>query len=197
MTTGGTGGLVLAAGMGSRVGTPKLRLMQGQESFLHHSVRMLCEGGSDPVVCVVSPGERAWAESEVPHARIVVNGLRSEEMMTSVRVGLDALSACAGVLVLPVDHPLIAGTTIRALVEAGRLRPDAVIKPVFGGRGGHPVLIPQCLFASILSAPAGDTLRQSIASAGVPVIRLEVTDAAVLHNINTPEDVSSLLMLED
>jgi molybdenum cofactor cytidylyltransferase len=197
MKTGGIGGLVLAAGMGSRMGTPKLRLMKGPESFLRCCVRALLAGGADVVVSVVSAEDSAWAAVEVPEAQITVNEVRSEEMLASVRVGIQALAHCDGVVILPVDHPHVNASTVRALLEAGRSEDNVVVKPTYRGHAGHPIVIPRLLYPSVLAAKQGDTLRALIASSGIAVRRLEVPDPAVLKNLNTREDLSALSQSEN
>jgi molybdenum cofactor cytidylyltransferase len=186
------GGLVLAAGMGSRVGTPKLRLKKEGVSFLRHCVRALLGGGADTVVCIVSPENADWASDEVQEAHVVVNSASSEEMLSSVRLGVRALMECQGILILPVDHPLVTEQTVAALMNAGRREIDAVIKPTHSGNPGHPIFIPMSLYPFILASGSQDTLRNIISSSGITVRCLEVTDAGILRNINTLEDFSSL-----
>jgi molybdenum cofactor cytidylyltransferase len=196
MRSGKIGGLVLAAGMGNRVGTAKLRLVKEGESFLRHCVRALLGGGVDIVVCVVSPENADWAADEVTEGHVVVNNAYSEEMLSSVRVGVRALAQCRGIIVLPVDHPLVTEQTVESLLSAGRKECDVVLRPIHGGKPGHPVLIPWSLYPPILASSSSDTLRSIIASSGVTVRDLEVPDGGVLKNVNTPDDFSSLSQKE-
>jgi molybdenum cofactor cytidylyltransferase len=196
MKSGTIGGLVLAAGLGSRVGAAKLRLTVDGESFLRLCVRALLGGGADIVACVVSPEHAEWASDEVPDAHIVVNSAYSEEMLSSVRVGVRALSQCQGAVILPVDHPLVTERTVAALLSAGRRENDVVIKPTHGGKPGHPILVPWTLYPTILASKSDDNLRSIISSSGLPVRSLEVGDAGILRNINTPEEFTSLSQKE-
>ena len=196
MTADVIGALVLAAGKGRRIGTAKLRLSTGGETFLYRCVRMLRAAGADVVAGVVSPEERAWAVAEVPGTPFVNNPSDAGDMLSSVRVGMDLVSSCRSVVILPVDHPCVQAETVRRLVAAGRCEGDAVIKPLFQGRAGHPVLIPRTLFARVIASGEGDTLRTIIAASGVPVTRLAVDDPGVLRNINTPGDLSALPQTE-
>jgi CTP:molybdopterin cytidylyltransferase MocA len=192
MTTGSIGALVLAAGKGTRIGTAKLRLSTGGESFLHRCVRTLHAAGVDVVAGVVSPEERAWAIAEVPGTPLMSNPSDSGDMLSSVRLGLELVTSCKSVVILPVDHPCVQAETVKKLVAAGRSEGDAVIKPSYQGRAGHPVLIPRTLFARVLSSGDRDTLHTIIAASGVPVTRVVVDDPGVLRNINTPEDLSAV-----
>ena len=81
-----TAGLVLAAGEGRRFGGPKAPAVIDGERLVDRAVRVMREGGCDPVVVVLG----AWV-GDVPGAHIVVNDAWSEGMGSSLRVGLAAL----------------------------------------------------------------------------------------------------------
>ena len=70
--------------------------------------------------------------------------------------------------------------------------PPAVVKPVWDGRSGHPVLIGAALFPGVRAAADDETLRGIIASSGLPVRSLAVEDPGIVRNINTPEDRDQL-----
>jgi molybdenum cofactor cytidylyltransferase len=196
MTTGGYGALVLAAGKGTRAGAAKLRLTIGGETFLHRSVRILRTAGVDDIVCVVSQEEAAWAVGEISHAEILVNLSAAGDMLSSVRLGIEALCSCRGVLVLPVDHPCVAERTLTRLLEAGRQDEESVVKPVQGDQTGHPILLPRAMFRAVLASEEGDTLRGIIAASQLNVTYVPVDDPGVLRNINTRDDLSSLSSME-
>ncbi|MFN8159412.1 MAG: NTP transferase domain-containing protein, partial [Candidatus Nanopelagicales bacterium] len=83
-----TAGLVLAAGEGRRFGGPKAPYVVDGERLVDRAVRLLREAGCSPVVVVLG----AWV-GDVPEATVVVNDGWSEGMGSSLRTGLDALSA--------------------------------------------------------------------------------------------------------
>lgn len=197
MMNDGIGGLILAAGKGRRMGGAKLRLMMGTETYLHRCVRLLCDAGVSDLVCVVSPEEAPWAEQEAAPGRVVVNSSGSPSMLSSVRIGIDALGSRSGVLIMPVDHPEVRIDTARQLLAAAIGAPDSVIKPVYNNRPGHPVIVPRVVFRALLMARQSDSLRGIIAASGVAVLRVEVSDPGVLTNVNTPEDLQSVKPMEE
>jgi len=196
MTTGGFGALVLAAGKGTRVGTAKLRLMIGGETFVRRSVRMLRAAGVDDIVCIVSQEDAAWAVDELSDVEVLANSAVAGDMLSSVRLGIGALASCRGVLILPVDLPCFAERTVLRLLEAGRREEESVITPVHNDQAGHPILIPYGIFRTVLASEEGDTLRDIIAASGLSVLRVPVDDPGVLRNINTRDDLSSLSTTE-
>ena len=66
-------------------------------------------------------------------------------MFSSVRTGLEAIlrqaPQVAGILVHPVDVPLVRPLTVRAVLKAAQAQDEAVLVPVFAGREGHPVFL--------------------------------------------------------
>jgi molybdenum cofactor cytidylyltransferase len=80
-------------------------------------------------------------------------------------------------------------STIKALLTEFRGFSDHVIKPVYHGRAGHPVVLPEHLFPIIQRAPGGTTLREVLGQTGVQVRYVDVDDGGVLVNVNTPADL--------
>jgi CTP:molybdopterin cytidylyltransferase MocA len=197
MSDGGVSGLVLAAGVGRRIGRAKLRLTEGNASFLHRCVHALSGADVADVLCVVSPEEAGWAAAEVPTARVVLNATGSSAMISSVRIGVAALQSRQAIVILPVDHPDVASGTIRLILAAAAGHPGVVVKPVYRGRAGHPVLVPNAVFAPILASRDDDTLREILASAGGAALRVEVDDPGVLRNVNAPGDLESQHSMEE
>ncbi|HQG45391.1 MAG TPA: NTP transferase domain-containing protein, partial [bacterium] len=55
------GAVILAAGSGRRIGTPKLRLEAAGRSYLELILDRLGEAEIAPVACVVAADQSAWA----------------------------------------------------------------------------------------------------------------------------------------
>ena len=81
-----TAGLVLAAGAGTRYGQPKASVTVDGERLVDRAVRVLHEGGCDPVLVVLG----AWV-GPVEGADIVLNSAWPEGMGSSLRSGLQSL----------------------------------------------------------------------------------------------------------
>jgi len=191
-----TGAVILAAGAGARLGGPKLRLESGGRPFLEQVLAAVVEAGCVPVVCVVRAEDRDWAAAlaDAAGAAVVVNPAPERGALSSLRLGLDRLGACAGALVAPVDHPYVTAATCRALAAAFAARPDAVVKPVWDGRSGHPVIIPRELFPRIPPEDRAGGLAAVIHASGLREVHLGVEDPGVCRNINFPSDLNESLV---
>jgi CTP:molybdopterin cytidylyltransferase MocA len=87
----------------------------------------------------------------------------------------------------PVDHPNVELRTLVAL--AASLGAHDVAQPRHDSRGGHPPLIARALWGRLAacgSLPNG--ARDVLAAAAV--VRVAVGDRAVVHDIDTPNDLA-------
>ena len=115
-------------------------------------------------------------------------------MAGSLAVGLAALPPdLDGVMVALGDMPGLRPATLAALVDAFATQPEptrAVIRPVFDGRPGNPVLW-GAAWRAALSALKGDRGgRDLLASDDTPVVHVRLLDPATRHDIDTPADLS-------
>lgn len=129
-------GLVLAAGAGRRFGGPKAVAELGGERLVDRAVRILRDGGTQPVY-VVSGAVRL----EVPGAVVVHNPGWENGMGSSLRAGLAAMPEDAdAAMVVLVDQPGVTQDTVsRLLSTAGGS--GAVVAATYDGRRGHPVFL--------------------------------------------------------
>jgi len=118
---------------------------------------------------------------------VVVNEEPERGMLSSIRRGLTDEDSY---LIFPVDHPLVQVETMDMLIRAAeRQSAPAVIVPVFGGRRGHPVLIPKSMFEDLRDFNGG-SLADFIHARNVQAV--EVDDAGVVTNFNTLEQLQKL-----
>jgi molybdenum cofactor cytidylyltransferase len=142
------------------MGTPKALLTLRGETFHHRAVKAL-KGAGLQVVSVVNREVNEALPPGDPGEHRLVNPDPDQPtgMFSSVRLGVgEALRLGAtGVLLLPVDHPLV--TSDDALAVIARLTAGAaVVVPTHQGRRGHPVGLSGALMAEILADPSATTL---------------------------------------
>lgn len=184
---------MLAAGRSHRAGTFKPgHLHRGRPLLLHAT------GSLEPWcrrVVVVAGHEQERVAGLVtgrPHLALAVNPAPDDGMFSSVRAGVRRVEqGCTGFFVLPADCPLVGtavpGAMIRAFLAEGGRR---AVVPEHRGHGGHPVLLPGAARALILAAAPPATLRTVVAR--LDPLRLPTDEAAVLMDLDTPDDLASL-----
>jgi molybdenum cofactor cytidylyltransferase len=182
-------GVVPSAGASVRMGSPKALLRVEGESFLERTARTLRGGGCDPVFVVVALGDAA-AEQEAARsgARVLTNPDPGEGPITSLRLALAELDpGAAGLVYLPVDHPLVRPETVATLLDAAGASAAPLTLPVHGGERGHPAVFGAALFGE-LSDPALEGGARTVTHRHLDeALLVEVDDPGVLTDIDTPE----------
>ncbi|NBE99515.1 nucleotidyltransferase family protein [Nonomuraea sp. KC401] len=185
MRSGKVAGLLLAAGRGSRLGTPKALVEYAGERLVDRGVRLLDEGGCHPVVVVLGA-----ATVQVRGAVTVRNPGWASGMGSSLRVGLAALPEEAeSVVVALVDQPLIRAGAVRALIASGA----GLAVATYGGRRRNPVLIGREHFAGVAELAEGDVGARAYVRAHPELVTEVPCDGhGDPADIDTPEDLHLL-----
>lgn len=172
--------IILAAGMGRRMGGPKALMRVRGEPWWRVQRGALAAAGIPAL----------WVTSERVEAELRASGFEGPSatadetapMLTSLCAAVRSLAAHppAGVYVLPVDVPVPAPAVWSALGG------DRIAVPVHGGRRGHPVYLPWPWVIETLprAESAGGRLDELICNLAAEVI---VDDPRVRMNLNTPE----------
>jgi CTP:molybdopterin cytidylyltransferase MocA len=149
-------GLVVAAGGGSRFGGPKaLARDHLGEPWLVRAVTTLTEGGCDGVVVVLGPSA-GEARALMPEGVTVVVADRwAEGMSASLDAGIAALPEADAALITLVDLPGLPVEVVQRVVDAGDGRTD-LVRAVYDGEPGHPVLLGRDHWAAFRDALEGD-----------------------------------------
>ncbi|HUT77176.1 MAG TPA: nucleotidyltransferase family protein [Polyangia bacterium] len=131
---------------------------------------------------------RAYLEARHPAVEVVCNAAWEDGMFSSVQAGLAGIESPA--FVHPADVPGVGPDVYRALAAAFEADPRPVVRPVFSGRRGHPVLLGSEAVAAVLEAPPGSSLRKVLAS--LPGRYVTVDDGMVLRDFDTAADLEAL-----
>ena len=195
--------LILAAGAASRMGRCKallpLPFPDGDCCALERLARMYAFCGQRFVVTghhagLLEPVAPGWG------LRAVRNPRPEDGMFSSICAGLQAVLEQAradgvepeqgGVFVHPVDVPLTRRLTLLALLRTADAVPGTALQAAFCGEPGHPVYLPLSLVPAILAHDGREGLRGALAS--VPCRQVPVADAAMLLDMDTPEQYADL-----
>ena len=186
-----TAALIVASGRGVRMGGPKalLRWTDGEALAVSH-VHMRTDT-TDVVVVARRPVAmrlRTW----VPRARIIASAAPgpwgpSGSIAAAVRSG--ALASVSWALIMPVDLIPPKRSTVAAL-QARRGEGVDAVRPVFEGRGGHPVLVRTEVLYRLYTLPGEPpTLRDVLGSVASRCAVVSVDDPDIRADLDTPEAV--------
>lgn len=196
------GGVILAAGESSRMGTDKALLPWppgegvAKETFLSAAIRSL-ELSTDFVVVVAGKNEPVLAPIVYAiGASIIANPDPDLGQFSSLQIGLREVlnrGRDAAVITL-VDRPPAAASTVQSLREAFAAAPDQIwaVVPEFSGKHGHPYLVGREMMEGFLREPVSSSAREVEHRHREHIQYVPVNDPLVTLNINTPEDYASL-----
>nr|WP_275590747.1 nucleotidyltransferase family protein [Pseudomonas sp. DP-17] len=182
--------MVLAAGQGSRFGADKRRatLPDGRSLLAHSVERALAV--FDEVRVVLRDGERAEDFGLPSGCRIIHSPEAALGMGHSLAAGAASLidSQAQAVAILLGDMPWIAPETLRALTEAAS--PSTILFPRHDGQRGHPVLFGREFWPALTQLTGDEGARALVQAHRDRCITLDVADAGVLRDVDTPEALS-------
>lgn len=173
------------------MGQPKPLLTVAGETFVERAVRILGEGGCEPVIVVVSsdgPAEEISAKATTLGAHVIENPELQAEQIDSLRVGLRAVPwNSRAAVVLPVDHPLVEAETVASLVTAFREREAPIVRPVHDGKPGHPVLFSRNVWPELESPALEHGARQVLDLYRHEIEDVIAGDSGVTVDVDTME----------
>jgi molybdenum cofactor cytidylyltransferase len=204
-------GIVLAAGASSRMGHAKAALPLGQtgETVVSRVVKTLIEGGVPKVVVVAGAHIDAVRHAMPPHesrARVIEHPGWQRGQLSSLLAGLEAIDdpQLEGVMVTPVDVPLVLPATVAAVMAAWRRARAPIVRPIEQGasgalgasgaqRHGHPVIFDRSIFGDLRAASLDVGAKAVFATYKDRVLNVEVKDPGAFEDIDTPEDYQRVL----
>jgi molybdenum cofactor cytidylyltransferase len=187
-------GVVLAAGMSSRMGSNKLLAAVDGVPLIRRTVEAVVAAHVRPVIVVT--GHQA---KEVEDAlaglpvQFVFNPRYAEGQSTSLRLGVQAVPESAdGVFVILGDMPEISAVLLdRMIAGFAPAEGRAICIATAGGKRGNPVLWAR-RFIPEMEGVTGDTgAKHLIARYDEAVCEIEA-DPAVLRDVDTPEALDAL-----
>jgi len=182
--------IVLAAGASSRMGRPKPMLaMEDGRTFVRHIVNTLHDAGVTEIVVVVRPDADAVVrEVAASRGRAIVNPDPDRGQLSSLVAGLDAIDGprIVAALITLVDVPLVAASTVAALLARAAESRAPIVRATYGARHGHPVIFRRELFDALRHADPGEGAKAVLRAHVVEDV--DVDDPGVLRDIDTPED---------
>ncbi|MFC1901319.1 NTP transferase domain-containing protein [Chloroflexota bacterium] len=186
--------IVLAAGLSSRLEGFKPLLSMGGETITDHVVSTFLANGVEVYLVVGWRRQELMAGIKNKNITIVENPDYRQGMFTSVQAGLRHLPPnYAAFFAMPVDIPLVRPSTVAGLLSVAAEHPDSIIYPVFGGRRGHPTLVPLCLAPAIMDWKGDGGLKAVLDSRREMALEVAVTDSNILFDVDTSEDYRVLL----
>jgi molybdenum cofactor cytidylyltransferase len=185
-------GLVLAAGLGRRMGSVKPLINIDGAPSLGRVLATLDASGIRCVAVVLGKDvERIRREVDLTGRRVVLNPSPERGMASSLALGLSALPAEAeGVVIVHADMPFLQPATVRAVL---RLAAEAEIAaPCWQGVRGFPVFFRRSQWDGLRASLHGDTGGRDFIRRHADRLRtVEVEDPGCVRDIDRPGDLTT------
>ncbi len=199
--------ILLAAGVSSRMGRPKMLLPWGDTTVLGRVISVFAAGLTERSqalpkgeslrweIVIVTGGARDQVErfvADLPGGnplRTVYNPLHAEAgMLSSIQAGLRSLDPqVEAVLIGLGDQPQVQEKTVRDIVSIYLAKPAPLVVPSYRNQRGHPWLVDRSLWPEMLGLPTQVTPRQFLAAHPTEVEYVPA-DGSILQDLDTPED---------
>ena len=191
-------GLILTAGLSSRMGDFKPLMMLSGKTMIEHSIDSMLDAGVSFVTVVLGyrAGEvSALLESRYPGTRVNLaynTEYDTTDMLASVKIGIRSLPSCDAFFLLPGDMPAVDRKTFDALT-AVMVRSNAlVVFPEIDGHRKHPPLISRAFIEHILQFEGEGGLHAIWRQYSSKMETVPVDDAGCRIDADTMQDFSSL-----
>jgi CTP:molybdopterin cytidylyltransferase MocA len=184
------GGIVLAAGGGTRFGGGKQLAFLDGRPLLEHAVRTMTSAPVGRVIVVLgAEAEHVLAGVDLHGADPLVCRRWSEGQSASLACGLAELADCEAVVVTLGDQPRVSPDAIRRVI-AGRGSGAAAVRATYGSGPGHPVLLERVLFDRLRDVSGDHGARNLLMS--VQTREIPCDDLGGGADVDTPAELDAL-----
>ncbi|KAB0578843.1 molybdate transport repressor ModE-like protein [Fusobacterium naviforme] len=187
--------VIAAAGLSARMRDFKPLLCLGSSTIIHHTVSALQSAGAEEVIIVTGYQSAVLMRHlNLPGVIFLKNERFAEtDMLASLQLGLAAVSPEADrIFLTPGDIPLVKPETMRKMLAEDA----AVVRPLFEGRGGHPLLLRRDAVPAVLDFRGDGGLKGLLRTGTLQLAELETGDPGIRMDADTPQDYKRLLCYE-
>jgi molybdenum cofactor cytidylyltransferase len=182
--------IILSAGASSRMGRPKALLPYREATFLEHLLHVTRHPRIGLTRVILGAGaEEIRTMAKLDPSVIVLNPGWEQGQLSSICAGLRSLAGIEtdGILLCPVDHPLVTARLIGGLIARFYENEKVIVLPVYKGRRGHPVIFSSTLYGELLAAPADKGARAVVWAHAADLLEVPSDEEGIVLNINDPD----------
>jgi len=195
------GVIVLAAGVSSRMGQPKMLLPWGKTSVLGHLIGQWRNAGSEEIAVVLGAGnqglERELDRLGFPAENRITNPAPELGMFSSIQCATrwpNWAERLTHFVIALGDQPHLQSRTLQDLLDLGARHAQKICQLSRQGRPRHPVLLPRGDFQR-LAHSTHQNLKQFLQSPPAERAFEESDDAGLDLDLDTPADYEKAFRL--
>ncbi len=181
--------VILSGGASRRMGSPKALLPYQGRPFLEHLLEVTQHPRIGVRRVVLGPdAEAITSQVALAKEEIVLNSDWQRGQLSSIQAAIRSLpSGTEGLVLCPVDHPLVSASLLGDLIEAFDTHRPAVTLPIFEGRRGHPVIFSSRVYDELLQAPEDKGARAVVWAHASEIAEVSTEEEGCVLNLNDPE----------
>lgn len=193
-------GLLIAAGLSTRMGKPKALLLHDEVPFAIIILKKMLLVCDKVIVVLGHSAEKIERELQVfinnsdelkSRIRFVTNEQYEKGMFTSMKCGLNEEMNANWVLYHFVDQPGLSETFYQEFTEQINNEYDW-IQPTYKNEKGHPLLLHSSIFNSILELPDDSSLKDFGKNNEIKKKFWDCNHKEILQDIDYPSDLKQL-----
>jgi molybdenum cofactor cytidylyltransferase len=181
---------ILAAGESTRMGEPKALVSVQGLTFVEHlfTATRLPRVGLTRIVLGAHAAE-IGPKLKFDPAMVVFNPDWTTGQLSSIHAAIRSLpiEATDGIILCPVDHPLVSRRLISELIAQFDSTRKAIVLPLYRGKRGHPVIFRATLYEELLAASPEVGARQVVWAHPREIQEVPTEEEGVILNLNDPE----------
>jgi molybdenum cofactor cytidylyltransferase len=183
--------ILLTAGNSSRFGSPKALVKLSNLTIIEQIQNVLIGSNLDEIIVVLGAFAEDIKQYLLKHKKIkvVYNKDYNLGQTSSFKAGLTAVSKQSqGVMLLPVDFPLVQTATINLLISQFQSRNASVLIPTYQNKKGHPPVFSRTLRKDFMALKDSEGLNTVAHKHAQEVCLCPVPDEGIVLSFNTPEE---------
>ncbi len=175
------------------MGSPKALLRIGSRTFLQCVLDTCREAGLERLLVLEPEPPYVLSENDLSGVTVITNEEMNAGPIGSVRSAIRHVgSEVEGLLVWPVDYPLVTLQTVQTVL-AGLGKATPIVTPAYKGKRGHPVLFGRNVFDELLAVPDSEGARSVVRLDPDRVGIIDVPDEWVVADVNTRSEYQAML----
>ncbi len=187
---------ILAAGESRRMGRPKALLPYRGTTFLEHLIDVVRHPGIGILRIVLGAGaDEILSHTQIDHGAVIINPEWEKGQLSSIRAALKSLRprSTEGLLICPVDQPLISAALVATLIERFDSSGKGVVLPTYKGKRGHPVIFRSSLYEELVAAPDDVGARAVVWAHAQDMLEVPTEEEGCILNLNDPSTLEKAL----
>jgi molybdenum cofactor cytidylyltransferase len=186
--------VILSGGASRRMGSPKALVSYQGRPFLEHLLSVTKHPAIGARRVVLGADAEAISKGiRLAKGEIVINKDWEKGQLGSIHAALRSLPLdTEGMLLCPVDHPLVSTVLVGSLIEAFLSSRAPIVLPVYRGKRGHPVIFSSAVYGELLDASLEQGARSVVWAHKGEVREVETAEEGSVLNLNDPNALANL-----